>query len=56
MPQTCSEKNAPGVEECGAYLECVSKIPEYAISASLSHFCVTRLDLALLSLRIYSLN
>ena len=20
MPQTCSEKNAPGVEECGAYL------------------------------------
>jgi hypothetical protein len=24
--------------------------------ASLRHFCVTRLDLALLSLRIYSLN
>ena len=38
MPQTCSEKNAPGVEECGAYLECVSKIPEYAISGVAAPF------------------
>ena len=38
MPQTCSEKNAPEVEECGAYLECVSKILEYAISGGTASF------------------